>query len=182
MSNSFWNIHRIVSWLELDKLQPIWSECVTFHENLTKILKTTALLRKCTDFFPTRLFSRIWLIMTDQAHRCAKKDCCLAHSDQINHIWKFQSDSKILKNSPLEGGRDGSPSGRGGRPTQALREDAFFKNLRIALKLSDMINSIRMSKKTIFFSRIDALGQWWEAIMRQIREKSLVGKKFDTLS
>ena len=56
MSNSFWNIHLIVSRFLGDEIQPIWSKCVKFHENQTKTLETTAFLRKCIEIIFNKAF------------------------------------------------------------------------------------------------------------------------------
>ena len=179
MSNSFWNIHLIVSRFVRDEIQPIWRVCKISwksNENSGNDSTFTKVNRNFVQqgFFPR--FCSLWPLSIVKAHRCAKKDGFLDYFDRIYHIWKFESDSEILKNSPPQGG-EGRPSGRGGRPLRLLRRGRTFRNFRIAFKLSDMINSIKMIKKTIFFAH-----RWACSVLRghneQNRGKKPCWKKF----
>ena len=73
-------------------------------------------------------------------------------------------------------GRRWAPSGRGGRATPAPPRGRIFQNFRIALKLSELINSIKMSKKTIFFVHRWAWSVLSGHIMSKIEEKALLKK------
>ena len=111
-----------------------------------------------SNFFQLGIFAHYDVSLLNRLIDSRKNVGFLVHFHRIYQFWKFQSDLKILKNSPPPERQWAWPPLREGpRP---LRAGRIFQN----------------------FSRIDALGQCWEAIMSQIREKSLVGKKFDTLS
>ena len=174
MSNSFWNIYLIVSRFVGDELQPIWSKCVKFHGNRTKILETTALLRMCIEIFFNKAFFPDFAHYGLSAPSVREKKMIFLIiliefiiSESLKAILKF------WKIRPLSA----PPEGAGG-PLQLLREGEFFE---ISESLSNFqiwwIRS-KWSRKPSFFAH-----RWcWEAIISKIGEKSLVEKNFDTHS
>ena len=72
------------------------------------------------------IFSHLLRLSTEKMNGFAKKDGFPTHFQQIYHIWKFQRDSEILKNSPVKGGLGVPPAGASG-PLRILGEDEFFQ-------------------------------------------------------
>ena len=183
MSNIFWNIHLIVSRLQRDEIQPIWSVPVKFHENRTKIQETTALLRMCIEIFFNKAFLPDFARYGHSALTKlidARKISFLFYFDRIYHISKsFSAILTFWKIRPLGGAEVARPPPVPlGGASFASTKGPIFQNFRIAWKLSDMISSIKISKKPLF-SRIDELGQCWVAMTSKIWEKKPCWKNFE---
>ena len=88
ISKISWNIQPIVSPLQHDKIQPIWSKSTKFHDIPTKSLDLAANLRKCIEFFFNRAFL---LIMTSHYWRgtSIREKMCFSCS--------FSSNLSVLK-------------------------------------------------------------------------------------